>query len=222
MVNSPEPCSCRPARGTDRSRPLRVLLLLACSLAAGCGRAADPPGPAVTPPPPERPESASSLCAPADVGSLHAKLSGAIEAEIDWSAGDEPQCRGAVRPTGDGLRLVFRGVVPGSGPLLVLLGAGPLQPGESARNVPVNLTLVREGSGEFFATQGDDKCVFDELIQSPVDGSTTSFLVEGRGFCTQPARAVGADGAVLVTRFDVTALVDAQGDDEGAQTAGPP
>jgi len=222
MVNSPEPCSCRHAPRPDASRPLRSLLLLACSLAAGCGRAADPPDEAVAPPPAAPPASAKLLCAPADVGSLQARLSGAIEAEIDWSASQEPQCRGDVRPTGDGLRLVFRGVLPDEGPLLVLLGAGPLQPGVSARNVPVNLTLVREGSGEFFATQGDDKCTFDELRQSPVDGSTTSFLVEGRGFCTQPARAMGTDGAVLVTRFDVTAIVDAQGDDEDSQTAGPP
>ena len=170
----------------------------------------------------ESPSSAGSLCAPADLGSLQARLSGAIEAEIDWNAGDQPQCRGDVRPTGDGLRLVYRGVLPETGPLLVLLGVGPLKPGESARNVPVNLTLVREGSGEFFATQGDDKCAFDELRQSPVDGSTTTFLVEGRGFCTQPARAMVGDGAVLVTRFDVTALVDAGGGEEDAQTAGPP
>jgi len=222
MVNSPEPFSCRHARRTDASRPLRILLLVACSLAAGCGRAADPSAAAVTPPAAESLAPARSLCEPSDVGSLHAKLSGAIDAEIEWNAGDEPQCRGNVRPTGDGLRLVFRGVLPEAGPLLVLIGAGPLKPGQSARNVPVNLTLVREGSGEFFATQGDDKCAFDELRQSPVDGSPTSFLVEGRGFCTQPARAMGADGAVLVTRFDVTAIVDAQGDDEDAQTAGPP
>jgi hypothetical protein len=197
-------------------------LLLACSLAAGCGRADDPSAAAVTPPAAEPPASARSLCVPADTGSLQAKLSGAIDAEIEWNARDEPQCRGHVRPTGDGLRLVFRGVLPEAGPLLVLLGAGPLKPGQSARNVPVNLTLVREGSGEFFATQGDDKCTFDELRQSPADGSPTSFLVEGRGFCTQPARAMGGNGAVLVTRFDVTAIVDAQSDDEGAQTAGPP
>lgn len=222
MVNWLEPCSCRPAHGTDPTRPLRALLLLACSLAAGCGRAADPPAPAVAPDAVESPASARSLCAPAEVGSLHARLSGAIDAEIDWSAGVEPQCRGDVRPTGDGLRLVFRGVVPEAGPLLVLLGAGPVQPGKSARNVPVNLTLVREGSGEFYATQGDDKCAFDELRQSPTDGSTTTFLVEGRGFCTQPARAMGGDGAVLVTRFDVTAIVDAHGGDEDPGTAGPP
>lgn len=222
MVNWPEPCSYRRAHRTDGPRPLRGLLLLACSLAAGCGRAADPPAPADTPPPPGAPASASSLCTPADAGSLHARLSGAIEAEIDWGAGDEPQCRGDVRPTGDGLRLVFRGVLPEAGPLLILIGAGPLKPGESRRNVPANLTLVREGAGEFYATQGDDKCAFDELRQSPVDGSSTSFLVEGRGFCTQPARAMGGDGAVLVTRFDVTAIVDAHDADQDVQTAGAP
>lgn len=219
MVNWLEPCSCRPGRGTDATRLPRALLLLTCSLAAGCGRAADPPAAAVAPTPPA---SAGTLCAPADVGSLQARLSGAIDAEIDWSAGQEPQCRGDVRPTGDGLRLVFRGVVPEAGPLLILLGAGPLQPGVSARNVPVNLTVVREGSGEFFATQGDDKCAFDELRQSPSAGSAKSFLVEGRGFCTQPARAMGGDGAVLVTRFDVTAIVDAHDEGEDARTAGPP
>lgn len=222
MVNWPEPCSSRHAHGTEVPGPLRGLLLLACALAAGCGRAADPPAPAVAPDVADSPASARSLCAPADVGSLRARLTGAIEAEIEWHAGDQPQCRGDVRPTGDGLRLVYRGVLPEAGPLLVLLGVGPLKPGESARNVPVNLTLVREGSGEFYATQGDDKCTFDELRQSPADGSTTTFLVEGRGFCTQPARAMGRDGAVLVTRFDVTALVDAHGADEEAQTAGPP
>jgi len=198
------------------------VLLLACSLAAGCGRAADPSDPDVALPPAGSPAPSTSLCAPAEVGSLNAKLSGAIEAEIDWSAGDEPQCRGDLRPTGNGLRLVFRGIVPEAGPLLVLLGAGPLRPGESARNVPVNLTLVREGSGEFFATQGDDKCAFDELRQSPAEGSSTTFLIEGRGYCTQPARAMGGDGAVLVTRFDVTAIVDTRRDDENAPTAGPP
>lgn len=220
MVNSQEPCSSRRAHGSEGPAPARRLLLLACLLAAGCGRAADPPAPSAPPEATGSPAS-TSLCAPADVGSLQARLSGAIEAEIDWNADDQAQCRGDVRPTGDGVRLVYRGVLPETGPLLVLIGAGPLKPGESARNVPVNLTLVREGSGEFFATQGDDKCAFDELRQSPVDGSTTTFLVEGRGFCTQPARAMVGDGAVLVTRFDVTALVDASGDDQDAQAAGP-
>lgn len=195
------------------------MLLLACSLAAGCGRAAGPPEPTEAS---ASPAPAQVLCTPAEIGSLHAKLSGAIEAELDWSAGDEPQCRGDVRPSGDGLRLVFRGVLPEAGPLLILLGAGPVQPGESARNVPVNLTVVREGSGEFFATQGDDKCAFDELRQSPTDDSATSYLVEGRGYCSQPARAMGTEGAVLVSRFDVTSIVDTHDEDDDSDAPGQP
>jgi hypothetical protein len=204
MVNWQEPCSCRRAHRPDRARRLGPAFLLACSLGAGCGRAADQAAQTAAPPP----ASAAALCAAADTGSLHARLSGAIEAEIDWNERGEPQCRGSVRPTGDGLRLVYRGTVPDVGPVLILLGAGPLRPGESARNVPVNLTLVREGSGEFFATQGDDKCAFDELRQAPADDSATAYRVEGRGYCTQPARALGGDRAVLVSRFDVTAIVD--------------
>jgi hypothetical protein len=208
MVNWQEPCSSRRAHRPDRTRRLGPWVLLACSLATACGRAADQAGPAGAPPPSPSALSPPTLCAAAATGSLHARLSGAIEAEIDWNEHGEPQCRGSVRPAGDGLRLVYRGTVPDVGPVLIVLGAGPLRPGESARNVPVNLTLVREGSGEFFATQGDDKCAFDELKQTPANGSATAYRVEGRGYCTQPARAVGGDRAVLVSRFDVTALVD--------------
>lgn len=217
MVNWQEPCSCRRAHRPDRGRRLGPVFLLACSLGAGCGRAADQAGPAEGP----LRASAGVLCAAADSGSLRARLSGAIEAEIDWNERGEPQCRGSMRPTGDGLRLVYRGTVPDAGPVLIVLGAGPLRPGESARNVPVNVTLVREGSGEFFATQGDDKCAFDELRQSPADGSAKSYRVEGRGYCTQPARAVGGDHAVLVSRFDVTAIVD-ELDDDSSPTETPP
>ena len=40
-------------------------------------------------------------------------------------------------------------------------------------------------------------------------GQPGLFRLEGRGYCTQPARAVGGDGAVLLSRFDVVALVPA-------------
>ena len=66
-------------------------------------------------------------------------------------------CRGGTRPTGDGVRLLFR--APGAKPdetLLIVIGIGPLRPGRVAQSAPVNLTLVQEGAGQFFATQGDD------------------------------------------------------------------
>jgi hypothetical protein len=73
--------------------------------------------------------------------------------------------------------------------------------------VPVNLTVVREGAGEFFATRGQDKCALDSVSQVALEGKPRRYRLEGRGYCTQPARAVGGDGAVLLSRFDVVAIV---------------
>ena len=153
------------------------------------------------------PPARQALCVPADEGQLKARLSGEIDAEIDWSP-PTPQCRGGLRPDGEGVRLIYKGEVPGQGPLLVVIGIGPLKAGASASNVPANLTLVREGAGRFYATQGDDKCAMDEVRQEPLGGDGHRYLLTGRGYCTQPARAVGGDGVVLVPRFDVTAVVE--------------
>jgi hypothetical protein len=152
--------------------------------------------------------ASQALCIPAATGLLRARLQGAIEAEIDWGP-EAPHCRGGVRPEGDGVRLIYKGTVPESGPLLLVFGLAPLRPGESARNVPVNLTIVREGAGQFFATQGEDKCALDSVTQQLVPGETALYRLEGRGYCTQPARAVGSEGSILVSRFDVVAIVPA-------------
>jgi hypothetical protein len=167
---------------------------------------AAPTPPAATATPSPGLDATQALCVAAPTGSIKARLQGALDAELDWGA-DAPHCLGGLRPQGDGLRLIYKGSAPGAGPLLVVLGIAPLKPGESARNVPVNLTVVREGTGQFFATQGDDKCTLDTVSQVPVTGEAGRYRLEGRGFCTQPARAVGGVGAVLLTRFDVVAIV---------------
>ena len=191
-------CSSRRPGPTE----LRTLLLACCVLpwAAACGHAGERPASA--------PEAKKDelLCVPSDTGFLRARLKGSIEADLDWAAG-VPQCRGGLRPTGDGVRLLFKG--PGAKPdepLLIVIGIGPLRPGESRSQVPVNLTLVQEGAGQFFATQGDDKCAMDEVRQEAI--GPTLFRLTGRGYCTQPARAVQGEGAVLMSRFDVEAVVD--------------
>lgn len=216
MANWRRPCSCRhkaPAEPTLRRT--RLLAAPLAMLAVACGHAGDatvapgdlpaPARAAVAAQPEPNAASRPALCMPADEGSLHARLQGALEAEINW-AGDVPQCKGGLRPDGDGVRLIYKGNLP-EGPLLVVIGIGPLRAGESARDVPVNLTLVREGTGRFFATQGNDKCAMDEVRQEPA-GEPQVYRLTGRGYCIQPARAVGGDGAVLMSRFDVMALVD--------------
>jgi hypothetical protein len=162
-------------------------------------------------PGPTRPatlDAGEALCRPAPYGYLRARLQGAIEADLDWSSPATPQCIGGPRPFGDGLRLVFKGPA-GPDALLVIFGVGVGEAIPTARNVPASVTVVREGASEFFATQGDDKCAVDEFRQDPVAGQPGRYRFTGRGYCTQPARAVGAHaGAVLVSRFDVDALVE--------------
>lgn len=199
MACSRRTCSSRhPARIDPGSILLACCLLLGL---AGCGHADERAAE-------NAPATAKTelLCVPSDTGFLRARLQGSIEVDLDWAAG-VPQCRGGLRPTGDGVRLLFKG--PGAKPeepLLIVIGIGPLRPGESRSQVPVNLTLVQEGAGQFFATQGDDKCAMDEIHQESI--GKTLYRLTGRGYCTQPARAVQGDGAVLVSRFDVEAVVD--------------
>ncbi len=197
----------RHARRTSLSSPElspRVAAAACCALlVAGCGHADTTSGT------PARGTPADIFCAPAPEGFLRARLQGAIDAEIDWSAPAVAQCLGGPRPAGDGVRLVYKGTVDAA-PLLIVIGVANLLPGTSARNVAANVTLVREGAGSFYSTQGDDKCALDEVQQEPIAGHDGRYRLSARGYCTQPARALGSSdsGSVLVTRFDVAALVD--------------
>jgi hypothetical protein len=184
----------------DASAHKAVALAGCALLAAGCGHAETPAAPA-TP-------KADLFCSPSPEGYLRGRLQGAIEADIDWTAPGDPQCLGGTRPQGDGLRLVYKGTVDGA-PLLIVIGIANLSRSSAvARHVAANVTVVREGAGEFYSTQGDDKCALDEVRQEPVAGHEGRYRLSARGYCTQPARGLGGDGAVLVTRFDALALVD--------------
>jgi hypothetical protein len=148
-------------------------------------------------------------CLPTGDGYLKARLSGALAAEIDWG-NDGTECTGATRPDG-GLRLRFSRYDAASASQLVLVfGIAGLKEGEAAKSVPVNLTIIREGAGEFYGTQGDDKCALDEVRQIALVGPpfrTRRYRVVARGYCTEPARAVQGKGAVLLSRFDFAGIV---------------
>ena len=78
------------------------------------------------------------------------------------------------------------------------------------------MTVIREGRGEFYSTQGDDKCTLDEVTQTPIVGiphRSRSYRIVARGFCTEPARAVRGKGAVLLSRFDYAGRVDFETED---------
>ena len=167
-------------------------------------------------------------CLPDGSGYLRARLKGSIDAELDWG-NENTECTGAVRPTDGGIRMRFTHQVqagaanggaerPDSEPLILVFGIAGLQEGQSARALPVNVTVIREGAGEFYGTQGDDKCTLDTVTQTPIVGiprRSRSYQVIARGFCTEPARAVNGSGAVLISRFDYAGRVDFETADAG-------
>jgi hypothetical protein len=113
------------------------------------------------------------------------------------------ECEGMQRPDGRGLRVTFRGELDGA-PATFVFGVPRLEEGASARAVPVNVTLIREGRG-VYGTRGDDKCTLDDVRQTALspDAYGRRWRVEARGFCLEPARAVGgANDAILLSTFD--------------------
>jgi hypothetical protein len=147
-------------------------------------------------------------CLPARDGFVTMRLRGSIEQDVHWT---EPalECTGMSRPDGKGLRLRFAGSLAG-GELAVVFAAQELAPGVTARGVPVNVTLIDGAGAHIYGTQGDDRCSFDEIEQSPISDPAVpahSYRVSARGFCVAPARALDGDGSVLLTRFDFAGLV---------------
>ena len=171
-------------------------------------QAPSPPKPAAAPP-------AAAKCLPAGNGYLRARLSGALKTELNWG-NDGTECTGAVRPTDGGIRMRFSRT-DGQHKLVLVFGIAQLAEGKSAHNLPVNVTLIREGAGEFFSTQGDDKCTLDRVTQDAIVGiphRSRSYRVTARGFCTEPARAVRGKGSVLLSRFDYSGRVDFGDEDQ--------
>lgn len=196
----------RMTRSFDRS-VLLCLLSVVCACKVHAQTPKPDAGAAATPPP--------AKCLPAGNGYLRARLSGTVRTELNWG-NDGTECTGAVRPTDGGIRMRFSRP-DGKGRLVLVFGIAQLPEGKSARNLPVNVTLIREGAGEFFSTQGDDKCTLDHVTQDAIIGiphRSRSYRVTARGFCTEPARAVRGKGAVLLSRFDYSGRVDFESEDK--------
>lgn len=164
---------------------------------------------------PASPPIATATCTPAGDGYLRAKIAGAIQAEINWT-NRGTTCTGEVRPRG-GVRLSFKNEIAPQQTVLFVFGIPGLKEGRNARALPVNLTVVREGAAEFYSTQGDDKCTIDKLTQTAIQGAPHKkrrYRVVARGFCTEPARAVNGEGAVVLSRFDFASELHFADEDE--------
>jgi hypothetical protein len=164
-------------------------------------------GPQASPGPQARAVAATGACGAAGDACLDARLRGAIDADLAWSAA-ELQCEGGARPDGRGIRVSLAGPLDARGRRVRLVFGMAAPPGAASnRAVPTNLTLIVEGEHRLFATLGDDKCSVDALEQRPASASTAAgaagdYWVSARGFCVEPASTLDGTERVLLSRFD--------------------
>ena len=205
------PLESRPR--VHRGLPLTLILaLIGLSAAfATFSRAAPPVAPAAA----AGPAAGATACLTSGDGYLHARLAGAIDANVDWP-NSGTRCEGGPRDKPPGVRLSFRRAHGGKTDLLFVFGITGVREGQPAHEAGVNLTIIVQGTTRFYGTLGDSRCTVDSLTQRrlgqrrPDQGGT--YRVEARGFCTQPAHAVRGEGAVLVSTFEFAGPVtyDAQ------------
>jgi hypothetical protein len=151
-------------------------------------------------------------CLSSGDGYLRARVAGAVEARINWT-NSGLHCQGEARVTPPGVRLSFqrRGAKPD---LLFVFGLTGVLEGRPAHAVATNLTVIVQGTDRIYGTLGDSRCTVDSLSQRRL-GPGTSYRVEARGFCTQPAHAVRGDDALLVSTFEFAGVVNYDGAAEG-------
>jgi hypothetical protein len=149
-------------------------------------------------------------CLPGERGYLRARVRGAIDADIDWR-GAQLSCEGGARPDGSGLRVSFGGPPDTQGRRLRFVFGIAASPGSDAsRDRPTNVTVIVEGQGQLYATQGDDKCSVESLSQQRLadleaKGTPSGFHVyriAARGSCIDPAATLQGDGHLYINRFD--------------------
>jgi hypothetical protein len=136
---------------------------------------------------------------------LSARLGGAIDADLHWSAADL-HSEGGARPDGNGIRVSLAGPLDAAGQRIRLVFGMAAPPAAASRRVvPTNVTLIVEGANRIFATLGEDKCSVDALAQQPVagaPGAAGDYRVSARGFCVEPATTLDGSERVLLSRFD--------------------
>lgn len=181
-----------------------IQALVFAGLWAAAAASAAAPGAPAAPAPPAAPQAVT--CLATGDGYLRAKIAGAVDAHIDWP-NSGTRCEGESRDAPPGVRLSFQRAAGARPNLLLVFGLTGVKPGEPARAVKVNLTVIVQGTSRIFGTLGDGRCTVDSLTQRPL-GTPGAYRIEARGFCTQPAHAVRGRGDVLVSTFEFAGPVN--------------
>jgi hypothetical protein len=151
------------------------------------------------------PVPAADLSASGCDGRLELVIGGDLEARLLAPA--RQTCDGGPRPDGDGLRVAYRSHRQGQpGTILIILAIPGIQRGEVGPELPLNVTVVREGKGEFYGTRGPDRCRL-ELVAHEKDGEPDWWHLEGRGECAEPLQGIAHEGEIELSPFSFSARV---------------
>jgi hypothetical protein len=145
-------------------------------------------------------EEAVHECLGGGGGRLEMDIRGDFESSVDWG-NEGTRCEGGPRPARDALRLMFSRDDDG---LLIVIGITGLQRGMTGEALLANLTVVRQGKGQFYGSLGADACVVDVHENVAAPGEADTFRVSGAGRCAAPIEAIARDGEVRVEPFTFT------------------
>jgi hypothetical protein len=192
-----------PSRGRLPARRIVALLLnCQCLMLAAC----------------EAPVTAADESAAADTlapgciadGQLSVQLYGSVRTTLAWE-GAELECDGMIRPEDEGARLRFAGPLPAAEPgveqrsLAIIFGIPDLREGETARELPTNVTFIEEGVGRFFSTQDTDSCWTDVMVQERITaGGPAEYRIGGVLYCVAPLAELNGSSSINFTDIEFT------------------
>ena len=144
-------------------------------------------------------------------GALVAEVYGGVRASIDWDAAIL-ECEGMPRPNGEGARLRFAGpagTADDRQQLAFILGLPDLVEGETARELPTNVTMMEEGSGRFFGTRDTANCWTDVDLHEPLRRAESSaYRISGVLYCVAPLADVNGKSSISFAALRFTGRLD--------------
>jgi hypothetical protein len=92
--------------------------------------------------------------------------------------------------------------------LAFILGLPDLRRGETARELPTNVTLMEEGAGRFFGTRDAANCWTDvEVHEQMQPTESTTYSVSGVLYCVAPLAELNGDSNVSFADLTFTGRV---------------
>jgi hypothetical protein len=159
---------------------------------------------------PEPGATVETLACGAD-GALTAEIYGGVRASLDWDAG-MLECEGMPRPDGDGARLRFAGPADPEDEklrLVFILGLSDLVEGETASELPTNVTLMEEGTGRIFGTRYEVNCWTDIDLHEPIQPAVSStYTIGGVLYCVKPLINLNGSSNISFAELEFTGQLD--------------